>query len=1104
MEATAIDQWMVDAFREAVEDFKRRLAFPDQIDLDTPQSINDIYKETAKIQALQSQTKTLRASNRLKPYLEFLAQYESAIEVFIQVKPDILALIWGPLELVLRFASNFTKAYDKILEVLGNAGQILPDLHIWASVFPANLRVQRVLCLFYQDILDLHLALLNFFGRNHLLTQIQSRMSKHKALLTEEVTLENILKARDSRQYEQDENRRIRQHEDSQLFHGFLNILKIDMYDSQVEALRKPFPATLDGWLLNNEEFKKWAHPLDKKGSSLWLQGIPGAAALKVFQSLVFQLLSEKPSLQPIIRDAHVHNHRQLSGSDRFVMELFVDLVKDLDTIYIIVDGLDEVTEDSRSFLAKFLMQTATACQNVRLLISCRNDPLLDKELANCRQKLRVDHHNEPEILAYLDSEEKLLLDQWRELGAKESALAEAKVGTNFIALHSKGMMLYAKLMMEILKALDNPDEIHDELRCLPDGLDQAYARILARIKNSPPRTSAAALKVLQWLTCASELLPLRVNEILQAMIVEKGSDDFKTTRKALCDLKQTCGPIIDVDGDQVRLVHFSTKEYIFKGHGDFLSIVDSNQEIASTILTYLSFDSFRSIFSESWNEDEVREKVKSQDFILFEYATTQWLWHMRSGCTAMTRTLPQQLIDALSKSISRWENNNYQSRNNVIAHPRYCGLDAFPRLQSMVAQAESYGRHCHVGSTEQDTKTKTYVENDPTLLARALMRFRLCLESLLCHGPKHETGCACQMLEDSYGPQLFKCDRVSCPYFHQGFATLQERDTHMPTHSRPYKCTELNCLFAQLGLQTSRDLQLHIDSQHTNHMTSSTLSTPTTKMTNISANDWSLIAIDAISRDDLGLLRTLDYSILSPYEIVRHAGKCGSKNALQIIWESRLDFSESYIGYNTIKFQNEAMTEAVLCGNIEVLDFCMTKIPMARPGDIYRSILTKAIMGGNAQVIGCFLQRGIRELDLSHERPSVFNSSSKTSGLFKLQGTQLENYIAVAERYDMPTSMRQYIFACAVYMDALPLARAFIQIGVKVNDACVPSTARCFKSMKPLEIAANKGLPDMVAFLLQNGAELDANARGNKAAIQRTEKKMGMSWTEIVEQYGI
>lgn len=38
-------------------------------------------------------------------------------------------------------------------------------------------------------------------------------------------------------------------------------------------------------------------------------------------------------------------------------------------------------------------------------------------------------------------------------------------------------MILYAKLMMQMLKSLDNPDEIRKELRNLPEGLDQASVK---------------------------------------------------------------------------------------------------------------------------------------------------------------------------------------------------------------------------------------------------------------------------------------------------------------------------------------------------------------------------------------------------------------------------------------------------------------------------------------------------------------------------------------------------------------------------------------------------------------------------------------------------
>lgn len=171
---------------------------------------------------------------------------------------------------------------------------------------------------------------------------------------------------------------------------------------------------------------------------------------LKVFQNLIFQLLFEQPLLQEVVREAHVRHHRELTGNVEFVKELFLDLVRDQGTIYIIIDGLDEVTEDSRSFLAESLLETTRACHNLKLLISCRNDPLLDKELNKCHFKLRVDHHNELDILAYLKSEEMLLIGQWAELGADEAILVEVEASRNFIQAHSKGKVLESQMTMDL------------------------------------------------------------------------------------------------------------------------------------------------------------------------------------------------------------------------------------------------------------------------------------------------------------------------------------------------------------------------------------------------------------------------------------------------------------------------------------------------------------------------------------------------------------------------------------------------------------------------------------------------------------------------------
>lgn len=92
MPSQDIELWMAEAFKEALDNFKTRVDCTG-IDL-SHTSITDVYDETRRIQALQAQSKTLRASGRLSPYLKFLDQFKETIDVFAQAKPEILSFVW--------------------------------------------------------------------------------------------------------------------------------------------------------------------------------------------------------------------------------------------------------------------------------------------------------------------------------------------------------------------------------------------------------------------------------------------------------------------------------------------------------------------------------------------------------------------------------------------------------------------------------------------------------------------------------------------------------------------------------------------------------------------------------------------------------------------------------------------------------------------------------------------------------------------------------------------------------------------------------------------------------------------------------------------------
>lgn len=60
------------------------------------------------------------------------------------------------------------------------------------------------------------------------------------------------------------------------------------------------------------------------------------------------------------------------------------------------------------------------------------------------------------------------------------------------------------------------------------------------------------------------------------------------------------------------------------------------------------------------------------------------------------------------------------------------------------------------------------------------------------------------------YGDRLFKCSKINCFYFHEGFKYESTRDDHVRRHDRPFSCTEPDCIAAEFGFGSQRDLEQH------------------------------------------------------------------------------------------------------------------------------------------------------------------------------------------------------------------------------------------------------------------------------------------------------
>ena len=175
------------------------------------------------------------------------------------------------------------------------------------------------------------------------------------------------------------------------------------------------------------------------------------------------------------------------------------------------------------------------------------------------------------------------------------------------------------------------------------DGLSDAYAASLARMKRQKGNKPVLGLKVLKWVLYSER--PLRAEELCHALAVEMGSLDMDPKNiPALRTLLSSCQGLVMVEASSstVRLVHFTLQEHLLSNP----SLSHSpHSTIAEVCLTYLNFECIR----------ELSPIVDSPPLMIpfLEYASIYWGRHARMGMTENVEILALRLLDRFDEHIS-------------------------------------------------------------------------------------------------------------------------------------------------------------------------------------------------------------------------------------------------------------------------------------------------------------------------------------------------------------------------------------------------------------------------------------------------------------------
>lgn len=86
--------WVEEAFLSAKEEFLKSLANKSAFDFSKVASADDVVDAALAIQQQQARTKTFRGLARIRPLITVLQEYSGVADTFVQVKPDVLGLIW--------------------------------------------------------------------------------------------------------------------------------------------------------------------------------------------------------------------------------------------------------------------------------------------------------------------------------------------------------------------------------------------------------------------------------------------------------------------------------------------------------------------------------------------------------------------------------------------------------------------------------------------------------------------------------------------------------------------------------------------------------------------------------------------------------------------------------------------------------------------------------------------------------------------------------------------------------------------------------------------------------------------------------------------------
>ncbi|KAI8290726.1 hypothetical protein K4K60_004578 [Colletotrichum sp. SAR11_57] len=494
---------------------------------------------------------------------------------------------------------------------------------------------------------------------------------------------------------------------------------------------------------------------------------------------------------------------------------------------YVVIDGLEECKTTEITQTINFFTKTVAACEELnqgqlRVMFMSQSN----KDIRKCMEKnglspnsgeVELDaKENAEDIRRYVRSKLTSADGDKFNLFEREKQDIEDK-----IAFMSEGLFLYGHLAVENLLEQPTKARLLEKVKpgMLPKGIKDLYTELLGTLKDrlTEKETWDLGKQLLGWLICAHRPLKLHEMDAILSFDPDREVVDFDLN-KLRTDVTDLLGSLVQVlPGDNIRLIHSTAKKYLAETD-DF----DANSvqcDLATRCLRYLSL---RCFVANDYDEGERQEHIIQGFFSFQDYAMSQWYRHIISvleNCRSVFDTNTSRFQSptatsfqvALEKFVSSHDKDLKPfPEPDVSSELDHTYIDTFKDLHSIYPLLLRLWNHIYLHqkeSTEERNRVGIARLDDTLKSHRGVIEKEFKPDSKTVNN---------DTMEDYYGPNLFKCSRTLCKFFHHGFNNKKDRDSHQNRHDRPYPCPlEERCGFAPVGFSSNKDRQRHVRNYH-------------------------------------------------------------------------------------------------------------------------------------------------------------------------------------------------------------------------------------------------------------------------------------------------